>query len=119
MEHSRSPRASTSPDAVSEQLDLDMAWPLDVALAEDAVVAEGGCGLPPRGGERLLQLVGGPNDAHAASAATRGRLDDEREADVVRLAVRDDGNAGLAGDLLRGELVAAAGAARRPKGRRR
>ena len=93
--------------AVSQQLDLDMAWALDVLLAEDAVVAERGFGLPPSGGERLFQLFGGPNDAHAASAAARGRLDDEREADILGLAVRDDGNAGLPGDLLRGELVAA------------
>ena len=45
--------------AVSQQLDLDMAWALDVPLAKDAVVAERGFGLPPRGGERLFQLFGG------------------------------------------------------------
>ena len=92
--------------AVSEQLDLDVTRALDVALAEDAIVAERGSGLPPRGGERLLELTGRANDTHAASAAARGRLDHERKSDILRLPVRDDRNAGLAGDLLGGELVA-------------
>src|SRR5262249_36776774 len=42
---------------VSEKLDLDMARTLEVALAEDRVVAERRCRLAPRGGERLLQLL--------------------------------------------------------------
>ena len=92
---------------VGEQLDLDVARPLDVALAEDAIVSEGGSRLPARGGERLLELAGRANDSHAASAAARGGLDHERIADIIRLPVRHDGDAGLSGDVLRGELVAA------------
>ena len=42
--------------AVAEELDLDVARPLDVALAEDSVVAEGRLGLPLRGLDRLLEL---------------------------------------------------------------
>ena len=41
---------------VGEQLDLDVARPLDVALAEDAVVAERGLRLAPRRLERLVEL---------------------------------------------------------------
>ena len=84
-----------------------MARPLDVALAEDAIVSEGGSRLPARGCERVLELGRAANDSHAAPAAARRGLDDERIADVVGLPVWHDGHTGLAGDLLRGELVAA------------
>ena len=92
----------------AEELNLDVPRPLDVALAEDAVVAErSGC-LAAGRRERVLELAGRADDAHAAAAAARGRLDDEREPDLVRIALRDDRNGGAAGDLLRAELVAAA-----------
>ena len=68
---------------VAEQLDLDVPRPLDVALAEDPLVAEGRLRLAPRGGERLVQLGRLAHDAHPAAAAARSRLDDEREADLV------------------------------------
>src|SRR5436190_18128908 len=61
---------------VGEELDLDVARPLEIALAEDRVVAEGGR-LAPRRRERLLQLLGHAHDAHAAPAAARGGLDEE------------------------------------------
>ena len=54
--------------AVRQQLDLDVAGPLDVALAEDAVVSERGLGLACRGRERLVEL----GRAHGRSAC-RGR----------------------------------------------
>ena len=61
--------------------------------------------------ERLVELARLADDAHAAPAAARGRLDEQREAELVRLAGRDDGHAGLGGDPLRLELVAARAAA--------
>src|SRR5205085_4158701 len=92
---------------VAEELDLDVARPLDVALVEDAVVAERGRRLALRRRERLVELGRLADDPHPATAAARGRLDDEREADLLRLALRHDGNSGLAGDPLRRQLVAA------------
>src|SRR5215208_5156425 len=92
---------------VAEQLDLHVAWALDVALAEDALVAEGGLGLPPSGGQRLLELAGLANDPHPASAAARSRLDHQREADVFRIAVGHDRDAGFPSQPLGLELVAA------------
>src|SRR5262249_7018466 len=43
--------------AAAEQLDLDVARTLDVALAEHAVVAECRLRLPPRGVERMVELL--------------------------------------------------------------
>ena len=84
-----------------------MPRPLDVALAEDAVVTEGGLRLASRRLERLVELGWIPDDAHASAAAAGCGLDDEREADLVRLSGRNDRNARLARDALRLELVAA------------
>ena len=83
-----------------------MARPLDVALGEDAVVAECRLRLAARGGERLVELVGRADDAHAAPAAAGGRLDHEREADLRRIAFGTTGTP-APGDVLRRELVAA------------
>ena len=47
------------------------------------------------------------DDAHPAAAAARGRLDEEREAELARLARRDDRDARLDRDPLRRQLVAA------------
>ena len=96
---------------VAEQLDLDVARPLDVALDEDGAVAERGLGLAARRGARVVELVGAADDAHAAPAAARRRLHEQRKAELVRLAGLDDGDAGLARDLLRAELVAAVSSA--------
>src|SRR5262245_6407754 len=93
------------PRPVAEQLDLDVARALDVALAEDAFVAERGCGLAAGCLERFLQFFGNADDAHAAPAAAGGCLDDERVADLIGLAVRDDGNVGSPSDLLGRDLV--------------
>ncbi len=43
---------------VAEQLDLDVPRPFDVALAEDALVAEGRLRLALRGCQRIFELVG-------------------------------------------------------------
>ena len=88
---------------VGEQLDLDVPRALEVALEVDAVVAEAGLRLALRRLERRSELLGGANDAHAAAAAARGRLDDQRR----RVCLRHGRHAGRCGDPLRFELVAA------------
>ena len=93
------------PVAVRENLDLDVARTLDVALAEHAAVAEARLGLPARRLEGLLELVGRAHDAHPAAATSRGCLDDQRVADLVRLPGLDDRDAGLACEPLGLELV--------------
>ena len=55
--------------------------------------------------ERLVELGRIADDAHPAAAAARGRLDDEGKADLLRGSFRKRGNACLARDPLRGELV--------------
>ena len=92
---------------VGQELDLDVTRTLDVALAVDAVVAEGGLGLSLRGVHRVPELGRVADDAHAAPAASRRSLDDERKADVVRVAGGQRRNARLDRDPLRLELVAA------------
>ena len=92
---------------VGEQLDLDVARPLDVALVVDGVVAERGFRLAAGGLRRLLELGRLANDAHAAAASAGGCLDDQRVADLVRLTRGEHGHAGLVRDSLRLELVAA------------
>src|SRR5205823_9998306 len=69
---------------VGEELDLDVARPLEVALAEDGVVSERGGRLAPRGGDRLVELLRRAHDAHAAAASARCRLDEQRKADLLR-----------------------------------
>jgi hypothetical protein len=98
---------------VGEQLDLDVAGPLEVTLEEKPAVAERRPRLPSGGFDRIVELGRAPHSAHAAPAAARRRLDEEREADRRRLASRDDGHAGLARDPLRLELVAACAKSRR------
>ena len=107
IEHSRSPSDDGVSGRVREQLDLDVARPFDVALGEDPVVAEGRLGLAARGGERLVQLVALAHDPHPAAASARGRLDHERKADALRIALLDDRDADAPSDVLRRELVAA------------
>ena len=58
--------------------------------------------------ERVRELLGALDDPHAAAAATRRRLDEQREAELVRLAGRQRRDAGRGGDPLRLELVAPA-----------
>ena len=109
------PERQHGPVGVGEELDLDVARTLDVALAEDRAVAEGRLRLPRSGLERLLELVRLAHDPHPAAAASGRRLDEEREADLRRLAGGHDGHPRLQGDPLRRELVAAL--AKRLRGR--
>ena len=92
---------------VAQQLDLDVAGPLDVALAEDRAVSERGRRLPGRRLERLLQVGRRAHDPHPAPTASGGGLDEEGIAELRRLAARDDGHPRLGRDPLRRELVAA------------
>ncbi len=91
---------------VGEELDLDVARPVEIALAEDRVVAERRRCLAARRRERFVELLGCAYDAHPAPAAARGRLDEQREADLLRRPARQDGHAGRARGLLGGQLVA-------------
>ena len=93
------------PVRVREELDLDVARALDVALAEDPVVAEPGRGLAASGLERLFELLRGAHEPHAAPAPAGRRLDHEGEADLLGIAALDDRNAGLRREPLRFELV--------------
>ncbi len=103
---------------VREDLDLDVARPLDELLDKHAVVAEAGPGLRHRRHEALRDLASAVAHAHPLAAAARRRLDDDRKADFRRdppglVRVLDDRhdtrhrvNARLGGELLRLDLVA-------------
>ena len=67
---------------VPEDLDFDVAGVGEVTLDQDLVVAEGGAGLALGQGERIVELGGVLDDAHALAAAARGRLDHDRVADA-------------------------------------
>jgi hypothetical protein len=110
------PERDDVPVRVGEQLHLHVARPLQVALAVERPVAEGAGRLPSRGCERRFQLCGRAHDAHPAPASTRGRLDQEREPDLLLRPVREHGDARLARDALGRELVPAQaqGVRRRP-----
>ena len=104
------------PVGVGEELDLDVARPLEVALEEEPVVAEGRAGLPFGRLDRRLELGLGAHDSHAAAAAAGGGLDEQRKADLLRRAAGHDRNTRGAGDFLGGLLVAygSQGGRRRP-----
>ena len=69
---------------VAEDLHLDVFGAGDVAFEEHRRVAEGVERLVLRLVEQPGELRGLLHHAHAAAAAAEGRLDDEREADLVR-----------------------------------
>ena len=71
---------------VAQDLDLDVAAPTQVALQEHGVVAETAHGLPPGGSHRGRQVRRVRHQTHPLAAASRGRLDHERETDVARVA---------------------------------
>ncbi len=82
-EHSRSNRCTTSA-AVAEHLHLDVPGPADEPLQVHPPVAERARRLPRRGRERRAQPGLVVDDADAAPAATRGRLEHDRVADRPR-----------------------------------
>ena len=93
---------------VAEHLHLHMARLGEVALAEHRAVAERRLGLAGCAVERVREILGSLHDAHAAAAATRRRLDEQREAELLRLPGRQRRDARSVGDALRLELVASA-----------
>ena len=103
---------------VGGDLHLDVAAARDLALDEEASVAERGARLGAGRRECGGEILGARDDADAASAAARGGLHDHRIADARRVlgrlrrvldhafAPRRDGNSGSGRDLLGGDLVA-------------
>ncbi len=100
---------------IAEDLDLDVARPLDVALEQQRVIAERARCLATRALERLGELGVAPDDAHALAAAAGRGLDEQRIADrrrvlreiaIVAVVTRHDRHTGLLGDPLRRSLVA-------------
>ena len=91
---------------VGEKLHLDVAWALEVTLAVELPVAESGSCLALGGCERVLELGGGANDAHPSTSAARRSLDEQRKSDLLGRSVGEYRDTRLAGDALRGELVA-------------
>ena len=75
------PEVADIAEAVGDDLQLDVARPLEVTLHVDGVVAEGGLGLRPGGRDRLGEVLLGPCDLHAPSTAAGRGLDQDREAD--------------------------------------
>ena len=92
---------------VREQLHLDVSWPVEVALAVEGPVAERSRRLPFGRRERIVELGLCPDDAHPATSTARCGLDQQRKADLGGLSVGQNGNARLACDPLRRELVTA------------
>ena len=68
---------------VEQDLDLDVAWPLEEALEDEAVVAECRRRLAPAGRERIAQPIRVPHDPHALAAAAGCGLDEDRQPDPL------------------------------------
>src|SRR6478736_5042979 len=73
-----------SPVVIAQDLDLDVPRMLDVLLQVHVADAERGFRLALRGLERLRHFRRRSNDAHAAAAAARDRLDDDGVAELPR-----------------------------------
>ena len=74
------------PVPIGEDLHLDVARALEVALDQHPVVAEGGLRLAPRHLQGLREAGRVLDDAHALAAAARRSLDQHGIADAPRLA---------------------------------
>lgn len=70
---------------VGEDLHLDVPGAHHGLLQEHPGVAEGARSLPHRLGQSRCEITRGLDATHAAAAAARHRLGEEREADVLRL----------------------------------
>ena len=68
---------------VGQELHLNVAWALEVTLAVERPVAEGGSCLALGGCERVLEFGGRANDAHPSPTATRCSLDEQWKADLL------------------------------------
>ena len=70
--------------AVADQLQLDVARPVEVALDVDRARTEGGLGLGLSHGDGPCEVLRPSGDLHAAAAAAGSSLDQHRVADVGR-----------------------------------
>src|SRR6185503_3420843 len=77
------------PVRVAEDLELDVVRPLDEALEEDAVVAEGAFRLAARAGELAREVPRARDEPHALAAAARHGLHQERKADLRGLRLEE------------------------------
>ncbi|BBE22297.1 hypothetical protein MN0502_11800 [Arthrobacter sp. MN05-02] len=97
--------------AVGQDLHLDVAGPLDQAFQEQRVVPERAGRDAARRDEDLGEVLRPVDGVHALAAAARGRLDEQREADVLRGAQQvlvgesRFGDAGDHGDTRGGHVV--------------
>src|SRR6266566_3459487 len=73
---------------VGEELDLDVAGALEVALEKDGFVAERRLRFAARRGDGILELSRPADDPDTASPAASRGLDDQGKADLLRLAAR-------------------------------
>jgi hypothetical protein len=87
--------------AVEQQLDLDMARALDVALEHHPVVGERRLRLPAGATECVGERVSVADDVHPLAAATRGGLQKDRVADACRLG--REGRVGLVVAVVAGQ----------------
>ncbi len=76
---------------VGEDLHLDVARRLDIALKQHLVVAEGGKRLALCAGERIVEVDDFGDAPHAAPAAAGDRLDQDRVADLIGLLLEEIG----------------------------
>lgn len=108
--------------AVTENLHLDVARAVDVALDEDSTIAEGRQRLRTGTLEVLLELISGVDNAHSAATTTHAGLDDDGVSDTVideglglfegghrSRGTRHNGDVVLNGDLASCSLVSEAG----------
>ena len=92
---------------VRDDLHLDVAAGLDIGLDEDGAVAESAQRLRRGCLDLGRQPVEGAYDTHPAATAACGRLHQQRQVGVGGVdRRREDGHAGLLGDLLGADLVA-------------
>ena len=95
---------------VAQDLDLDVAGSLDIALEEHAIVTECVLRLALRGRDRLVEFGGRLDDSHPLATAAGGGFDQQRVADVVTggrvVGRRQRRYAGVDCDPLRRQLVA-------------
>ncbi len=73
------------PWRVGQDLDLDVARPLEGLLEVDPVVAEGALRFAAGSGERALQLVRPAHETQALAPSARGRLEHQGEAEAEGL----------------------------------
>ena len=86
--HADGPRGS---EIVGDDLDLDVAGSLDQSLHKDGGVSECLEGLGAGALKRLRQLAGGMNETNPVATAARGRFDQQRKAQALRMrqSIRD------------------------------